>query len=172
MQVVWNNKKSTGALKEAQKMEIKDLTKYINRELFIPNLAATKKDEALEELAELFQKTRMVRNKELFLEMLHRRETLGSTGIGKGVAVPHGRTTAVMDVSIAFGRSEEGIEFEAVDNKPVHLIFLVVAPPHDENNMYLPVLGKLVEVVNDKSTRKQLMRVETYEDFLNVFTEG
>jgi mannitol/fructose-specific phosphotransferase system IIA component (Ntr-type) len=169
MQVIWGSKKSTNKLKGRERMEKKELVKYFSKDLFVPDLHATTKEESLRELANLFVKSKFIRNKRLFLEMLHKRESLGSTGIGKGVAIPHGRTTAALDVKIAFGKSSTGIEFDAIDKKPVHLIFMVIAPPHDENNRYLPILGKLVELLNDSNNRKKFLKVQTYEEFINIF---
>lgn len=169
MQVIWGNKKSRNKLKGGERMENKELAKYFSKELFLPNLSATTKEESLSELANLFIKSKLIRNKRLFLEMLYKRESLGSTGIGKGVAIPHGRTTAAIDLRIAFGKSANGIEFHAIDKKPVHLIFMLIAPPQEENSRYLPILGKLVKLLNNNYNRKQLLKVETYEEFINIF---
>lgn len=164
MQVVWGNKNSD----KGMLMENKELVDYFDESLFTANLKATTKDGVFEEFADLFEKAKVVRKKSILLEMLHKRETLGSTGIGKHVAIPHGRTTAAIDVRIAFGRSLQGIEFDAVDGEPVNLFFVVLAPPHDENNKYLPVLGKLVEVVSEKANRDHLMEVESFDEFVKV----
>ena len=92
------------------------------------------------------------------------------TGIGKSVAIPHGRTTAASDVLIAFGISEGGINFMAIDNKPVHLFFMVIAPPNDEGNIYLPMLGSLVTLLNDKQNRDKLLKVKEFMDFIHIIT--
>lgn len=149
-------------------MESKELIKYFSEDLFIPHLKAKTKQQSFEELAKLFVQKKLVKNKEIMLEMLNKRESLGSTGIGKGVAIPHGRTTTAVDVRIAFGKSDEGIDFRAIDKKPVHLIFMVVAPPHEENNRYLPILGKLVEVLSESKNRKRLMKVETFDQLVDI----
>lgn len=171
MRVVWNSQNGKNRSNERVIMESKDLTKYFSEELFIPNLTAKNKKQSLEELAELFVDNKLVRNKEIILEMLYKRETLGSTGIGKGVAIPHGRTTAAMDVKIAFGKSDKGIDFDAIDDEPVKLIFVVLAPPQEEDNRYLPVLGKLVEVLHDKKNRDRFMKVSSYDDLVKTFEE-
>jgi len=168
MQVVWGNKNHTKGGKGKQ-MEVKDLLNYFSQDLFVSKLKATTKDASLDELANLFVKSKIIRKKSIALEMLRKRETLGSTGIGKGVAIPHGRTTAAMDVKIAFGKSEEGMDFDSIDKKPVNLVFMVLAPPHDENNRYLPILGKLVEVLSDLKNRNKLKKVETFDEFIQVF---
>jgi len=149
-------------------MDNRELTQYFREDLFVADLKAKTKEDSFAELAELFVESKVVRNKEIVLEMLQKRETLGSTGIGKGVAIPHGRTTAAIDVIIAFGKSEAGIPFDSIDKKPVNLVFVVLAPPHDENNRYLPVLGKLVEFLNEAPNRKKLMKAEAFEDFIKT----
>ena len=98
-----------------------DLTTYFKDNLFSNDIKANSKQEAIAELLDMFVESKYIRNREIVLEMLHQRETLGSTGIGKGVAIPHGRTTAASDVLIAFGKSEKGLDFNAIDHKPVHL---------------------------------------------------
>ena len=147
-------------------MEISDLVGYFSPDLFVAKLKYKTKDKCLEQLTALFVESKYIRNGEIVLEMLHQREKLGSTGIGKGIAIPHGRTTAAMDVRIAFGKSESGIEFDARDKKPVHLVFLVLAPPQDPENKYLPVLGKLVEFVHTVKNRNKLLKAETYDEFI------
>jgi len=151
-------------------METKDLCSFFDERLFIADLKATTKEAAFDELADLFVASKFIRTKDIILEMLTKRETLGSTGIGKGVAIPHGRTTAALDVLIAFGKSEAGIEFNAIDKKPVHLIFVVLAPPQEENNNYLPILGKLVEMLSAAKNRKKLLAVESFDEFIQAFT--
>ena len=167
MKVVWGNKNKKKEGKDKQ-IEVKYLLEYFSQELFVSKLKATTKDASLDELADLFVKSKIIRKKSIVLEMLRKRETLGSTGIGKGVAIPHGRTTAAMDVKIAFGKSEEGMNFDAIDKKPVNLVFMVLAPPHDENNRYLAMLGKFVEVLSDVKNRNKLKKVETFDEFIQV----
>jgi len=153
-------------------MEGRELIKFFSADLFIPKLKAKSKADSLDEFAQLFARTRVIRKKDIVLELLKQREKLGSTGIGKGVAIPHGRTTAALEVKIAFGKSEKGLDFNALDKKSVHLIFVVIAPPQDENNRYLPILGKLVEILNESSNRKKLLKAESFEEFIQVFKEA
>ncbi|MFQ5792425.1 MAG: PTS sugar transporter subunit IIA [Acidobacteriota bacterium] len=107
-----------------------------------------------------------------FVSRISKRNGEATTGIGKGVAIPHGRTTATAEVRIAFGHSKEGIDFGAVDDRPVHLIFMVLAPPVEEDNRYLPILGKLVETLSDDSKRQQLSQVGSFQEFLEAFEDG
>lgn len=149
-------------------METIKLSNHFNNALFQPDMTATTKEEVLEELLDMFVGNQYVKDKHLVLEMLHQRETLGTTALGKGVAVPHGRTIATGDMIIAFGRSNDGVEFGADDGKPVTLFFMVLAPPNDEGNVYLPVLGSLVTVLKNAQKRKKLNSVQSYEDFIAI----
>jgi len=151
-------------------MQAKDLIHLFNENLFIANLNASNKEEVMGELLDLFIKEKIVRNKPIVMEMLHQREKLGSTGIGKGVAIPHGRTTAAMEVVIAFGKTNKGIDFDAIDGKPVTLFFMIIAPPNDEENKYLPALGSLVTILKVNKNRKKLMQINTYSELLSIIS--
>jgi PTS system nitrogen regulatory IIA component len=99
------------------------------------------------------------------------RESLGSTAIGKGVAFPHGRSVAVPELTLLFARSENGVEFDALDKKPTHLFFLIIAPPQDKENLYLQVLGHLVELIKTSSIRQKLVEAANF-DMLNTALRG
>ncbi len=152
-------------------MEKQQLTNYFHEELFLTDLKAKNKDELLHEIVEQFARYNYIKSRDIVLSMLNQRESLGSTGIGKGVAIPHGRTTSTSDVRIAFGKSIQGIDYDSIDKKPVHIVFMIVAPPQDENNMYLPILGKIVEFLNKSKNRKRLMEIETFKEFIEYIAE-
>lgn len=149
-------------------MEKGELLAYFQESLFVPSLNAATRDATLNELVRCFVDAKIFRNRNIVAEMLRRREMLGSTGIGHGIAIPHGRSTAVPEVMIAFGRSDKGITWEAIDGKPVHLIFLVLAPPQERNNRYLPILGGLVEFLSDSRHREKLRRIKSYGDLTRI----
>ena len=149
-------------------METIKLSSHFNRTLFQPEMKATSKEEALEELLDMFVENKYVKDKHIVLEMLHQREMLGTTALGKGVAVPHGRTIATGDMIIAFGRSDSGVEFGADDGAPVTLFFMVIAPPNDDGNIYLSFLGSLVTVFKNTQKRKKLNGVQSYDDFIAI----
>jgi len=150
---------------------IVNLRDFFEDNLFIPELKAKTKQEALSEMVTCLVETGRIRDGEILLEMLNQREKLGSTGIGRGIAVPHGRTLAIGRLTILLARSAEGIDFEAMDGKPVHLIFLTVAPPQDRSNLYLPVLGKIVELIKSSRVRKRLMAAETFDEISGIILE-
>ena len=144
---------------------------YFSPDLFCSNLQATTKTDVLRELVAVASAAGGVRGPELLLDMLERRESLGSTGIGKGVAIPHGRSLAVVRMRVVFAIARTGLDFDAVDGKPVKLFFLIVAPPQDKKNEYLPLLGRIAELVKEKKARDRLLKVETYEQLQAVMEE-
>ena len=90
------------------------------------------------------------------IQVILDRERLGSTGIGDGVAIPHGKMKGLDRIVCAFGRSEKGVSFDAVDRKPVHIIFLLLAP-EDSTGLHLKMLSRISRIVRDSSFRKKLM---------------
>ena len=95
---------------------------------FVSELRSRKKAQALDELAAALATAGVTRSPEIVAELLREREALGSTGVGKGIAVPHARSTLIADRAVLVARSQKGIDFDATDGAPVHLVFLVVAP--------------------------------------------
>lgn len=145
---------------------------YFDPVLFCTDLSGRSKNAVLKEMVACISRGHGVRDPELLLDMLERREMLGSTGIGKGVAIPHGRSLAVVSLKVLFARSKEGVDFDAVDGKPVKLFFLIVAPPQDKKNEYLPLLGKIAELVKDRKTRDRLVKVEDFSQLRSVLEES
>ena len=140
--------------------------------LFIPKLKAKKKDSILKELVEKVCASGIVRDADPLLEMLRSRERLGSTGIGRGVAVPHGRSLAVPRLVAVLGLHSKGIEWEAVDGEPVRMCFLILTPPLQQSSRYLPFLGRIVETVSDEKRREQLTGIKTYEEFQEIIRDA
>jgi nitrogen PTS system EIIA component len=153
-------------------MKITELSKYLKSELFLPDMKAGSKAAVMEALVQPLVDGGLVKGKSLVLETLNKRETLGSTGIGKGVAVPHCRTMAVSEVFIVVGISRDGVDFSASDKKPVNLFFLIVAPPVEGNALYLPLLGKIVEMVRDSKLRQAMINSGDFAAFIKIFQGG
>lgn len=145
-----------------------EILHYFDPHLFSADLRATTKEGVLRELTELVGRSEGLSNASLLFEMLLRREQLGSTGIGKGIAIPHGRSLAMSRLKVAFGRSAEGIAYDAIDKKPVHLFFLLVAPPQEERMEYLPLLGRIAELARDRGMRERLKKVESFADLRTI----
>jgi PTS system nitrogen regulatory IIA component len=145
-------------------MTSQELASYFKESLCIFDIKADNKREALAEMVEVVCQEYKLKDRDIILEMLLNRESLGSTAIGKGVAFPHGRTLAVPELSLVFARSADGIDFDAVDKNPAHLFFLIIAPPQDKDNLYLQVLGQMVDLIKEDKTREQFAKVTTYEE--------
>jgi PTS system nitrogen regulatory IIA component len=148
------------------------LSEYFEEDLFIPQLSAKDKDGVLQEMVESLVRAERIKEGDILLQMLRQREHLGSTGIGRGVAVPHGRTLAITRLAVVFGRSEAGIDFDSMDEQPVHLVFLTVAPPQERSNLYLPVLGKIVEMVKSAKNRRRLLSAADFDEVAEVLEEA
>ncbi len=103
--------------------------------------------------------------KKLLYNSVLQREKMGSTGIGNGIAIPHTRSMVVTDLMIAIGRPSTPLDFDAIDGKPVRLIFLIVAPPYASKREYLILLGKIAETFIEISSDEKLFRIKDKEDF-------
>ena len=120
------------------------------------DLQSTGKDKVINELVELASGSKLVRDKELLLEEVLKREKLVTTGVGWGVAFPHAKTKAMKGIVIAFGRSTGGVEFGAMDGKPVHLFFLIAAP-EDTIGAHLNVMARLSFLMKSQPHRDRLL---------------
>ncbi len=107
----------------------------------------------------------------MLFKMLKRRETLGSTGIGQHIAIPHCRSLVVTRLRCAFGRSRQGIDFKAIDDQLVNDFFLIVAPPLEVSNQYLPVLGKIAQFAKEGDVPGKLAKLQKPAEFLALLEE-
>jgi mannitol/fructose-specific phosphotransferase system IIA component (Ntr-type) len=145
------------------------------RDFFDPDaveldLRGTSKDEILRELVSLLRLDE--KNEAILFKMLKRRENLGSTGIGRGIAIPHCRSLVVQQLRVAYGRKPGGAEFQSIDHQPVHHFFLIVAPPLEISNQYLPVLGKLAQFAKVPDIASKLLDVDTTGQFLELIASN
>ena len=132
-------------------------------------MAGTAKDDVLKELIALLRLDD--KSQGMLFKMLKRRENLGSTGIGRGIAIPHCRSLVVTKLRVAFGRKKEGVDFRAMDEKPVHFFFLIVAPPLEVSNQYLPVLGKIAQFSKEPDVPDRLLTISQPKEFLALLEE-
>src|ERR1019366_1487690 len=103
---------------------------------------------------------------ETLRKLLERREQLGSTGVGHGIAIPHCRAVVVSQLRLPAGRAPAGIPYDAIDGQPVHNLFLIVAPPVEVSNLYLPVLGRLAQFAKGDDIPDRLAELTTPAEFL------
>ncbi len=142
---------------------------FLKPELIIEHLQAQNKEEMLREFAQLLEKTLGIKSEKVF-NVLMEREKLGSTGIGEGVAIPHGKLQDITDFICCFGRSEKGIDFDAIDGKPVHLVFLLLAPENSAGT-HLKALAKISKILKDSHFRKQLLQQSNPDELYRIIKE-
>jgi PTS system fructose-specific IIC component len=143
------------------------LSKFCDENLIIFELKATSKEAVIEELADLASESPLVKDRDELLQDIMRREGMVTTGIGFGVAFPHAKTKATKGIIIAFGRSENGIDFEAMDKKPVHVFFLIAAP-EDAIGAHLNVMARLSFIMKSEENRQKLMTVNSPGELLSI----
>src|SRR3970040_2703222 len=141
-----------------------ELREFFSADAVKLELESTAKDDILKELISLLRLDE--KSEGMLFKMLKRRENLGSTGIGRGIAIPHCRSLVVENLRVAFGRKAGGVDFNPIANQPVHDFFLIVAPPLEVSNQYLPVLGKLAQFAKIPEITRDLQTVATPDDFL------
>ena len=137
------------------------ITDYMSEDLISLKLKSKNKDDVLMELADLIAVSPDVHNEEnVIYKALIEREKLGSTGIGKGVAIPHAKTDAADRLTIAFGISKEKIDFKSLDNESVN-IFFVFASPMKDSQVYLKVLARISRLIREEEFRNELLACKT-----------
>lgn len=147
-------------------MQLRD---YFAAEAVALDLRGETKDAVLKELVGLLHLD--AKSEDALLKMLKRRENLGSTGIGRGIAIPHCRSLVVSKLRVAFGRKPQGVPYDAIDGKPAHFFFLIVAPPLEISNQYLPVLGKIAQFAKEPDVPQKLGSIRTPAEFLQLVEE-
>ena len=131
------------------------------------NLQAKNKSDALQELVQTIINGGLKLDLAAVMEVLQQREKLGSTGIGDGVAIPHGKIPGLPDLVVAFGRSKEGISFDSIDGKPVHIFFLLLAPENSAGQ-HLKVLAKISKMLKVVDFRKKLMEAKSHDELHQI----
>ena len=145
------------------------LREFLRDDAISLSLANRSKDEVLKELIQLLKLDD--KSQGMLYKMLKRRENLGSTGIGRGIAIPHCRSLVVNNLRLAFGRRLEGVEYKSIDEKPAQFFFLIVAPPLEVSNQYLPVLGKIAQFAKEEDVPRRLTALQTPAEFLQLVEE-
>ena len=143
-----------------------ELREFFSEDAVQLELQGTSKDEILKELIGLLKLDE--KSEGMLFKMLKRRENLGSTGIGRGIAIPHCRSLVVNRLRVAFGRKRDGVDFKAIDDKPVNFFFLIVAPPLEVSNQYLPVLGKIAQFSKEGDVPEKLMSITDPKQFMEL----
>ena len=143
---------------------------YLNEEWVIPDLQGADKASILKELSIVLVKPCKATSEEELLQVLLDREKLGSTGIGEGIAIPHGRLKKLKKFFISFGRSAKGVDFDSIDRKPSHLFFLVMAPENSAVDN-LKLLSRIVTLLKEPSFKKRLMEAPSRKELFQIISE-
>jgi PTS system nitrogen regulatory IIA component len=148
-------------------MKIVDL---LNPTAIVPHLQATSKNAALEELADAIVGVEKELDRQEVIGVLQERERLGSTGIGEGVAIPHGKLKDIDKLLISFGRSDSGVEFDSMDGKPARLFFLLLAP-EESVGVHLKTLARISKLLKNSAVRRRLLDAPNGEEIYRVIAE-
>jgi PTS system fructose-specific IIC component len=148
-------------------MKITDLLK---EETIVLHLKAKTKEEVIEELADVLDRAGKLSDKQAFKQAIFAREAQSTTGIGEGIAIPHAKTKAVRVPAVAFGRSQAGVDYKALDGKPSHLFFMIAAP-EGANNTHLEALSRLSTLLMDASFRAKIENASTKEEIIQAIEE-
>jgi len=140
------------------------------RDAVILNLGVRSKQDVLAEMANALAKIEPQIEADRLLQVLLERESLQSTGIGEGVAIPHGKMAGLDRLVASFARSPEGIDFDSIDGQPTHHFFLLVVPEHS-GGQYLKALARISRFFRDASFRQQLSQAESLEDVIRAIEE-
>ena len=143
------------------------LSKFCDENLVIFDMKAGTKADAIKILVDLAATSNMVKDHERLLADVQDREELVTTGVGYGVAFPHAKTRSVKGIVIAFGRSSEGIDFDAMDHQPVNLFFLIAAP-EDAIGQHLNVMARLSYLMKSSENRQALLEATSPGDVLTL----
>ena len=143
------------------------ITELLDRRSISLNGAPASKNEALDQMVALMVKSGKIRDEEAYRQEVYRREEEGTTGIGEGIAIPHGKCDAVEKPGLAAMVIPDGVDFDSLDGAPVHLIFLIAAP-NTKDNIHLDVLSKLSMLLMDEAFVDSLKKAETVDEFLEA----
>ncbi len=143
------------------------LSRFCDEGLISFELKSKEKDAVIEELVNLASKSKLVKDKNELLKAVLEREKLVTTGVGYGVAFPHAKSKAVKGIVISFGRSDQGIDFDAMDKKLVHLFFLIAAP-EDAIGSHLNVMARLSYIMKSEENREKLLKIKSPKELLEI----
>lgn len=133
----------------------------------VGDLRATGKREVIEELAEAVAAAHGSLVKAKVVATLLDREKLGSTGVGEGIAIPHGKLTGLPGIILGFGRSRKGVQFDAIDGRPVQLMFVLLAP-EDSPGTHLKALARISRLLKDPPFRQRLLGAGDADELLTL----
>ena len=135
------------------------IDEILSKDSIIANLTGINKEEVLREITDFLQNQSLIKDKETLFNTLMEREKLGSTGIGENVAIPHGKSDELSQIVIVFGRSIEGLDFESLDQKPVHFVCMVIAPSNS-TGQHLKALARISRLFKNQNLREGILKLQ------------
>ena len=138
---------------------------------FIKQIESKNKFIAIEELASVFKESTICSDLNALVKALKEREEIMSTGIGMGIAIPHAKIGSTKEMAFAIGLSKEGIDFDSMDNKPVHLIILVAAG-EKQHKEYLRLLSNIMSILKQNNVIDTIINSDSPEDIIEIFKTG
>lgn len=150
-------------------MEASKLISFFEEDLCIFHLRSRKKQSALAEIVNHLAVHKRISDERFILDMLKNRENLGSTGLGNGVAFPHGRSLAIKELTVLFARSAAGVDFDALDGKPTHVFFLILAPSDKGSETYLAILSELIGLIQKPAKLEALYEAADFPSLVRIF---
>ncbi|TFH03877.1 MAG: PTS sugar transporter subunit IIA [Spirochaetales bacterium] len=146
------------------------LIELLGEEVIKVPLVSVAKTDVIAELLDVLVAAGKITNRERALDALLQRESQGSTGLESGIAVPHAKSDAVQTLTVAIGTAPGGIEFEAMDGKPSHLFFLMLAPP-DQSGPHIEALAEIARLARSPAFLKALANAESAKDIMELLNE-
>ena len=143
------------------------ITQLLTKETVLLSVNSKEKRGAIDELVDVLFKAGKLTDREQYKAAILNREEQSTTGIGDGIAIPHAKTAAVKQAAIAFGKSINGVEYEALDGQPSHLFFMIAAPD-GANNTHLEALSRLATILMKEDVRQKLMLATTADEVLTI----
>jgi PTS system nitrogen regulatory IIA component len=140
---------------------------FLKKEWIISDLASHNKEGALSEMVGVLEKTGGVTDAGKALTVLIEREQLGSTGIGEGIAIPHGKLPEIDNVVSVFALSKSGVDFDSMDGAPVHILFLLIAPENSAS-LHLKALARISRLLKSRQFRDELIKSNSVEDLYDL----
>ncbi len=147
-----------------------NIANMFKKEFIIEELKSTTRREVLTELSQIFSLAHIKVDYDNMVEVLLEREKLGSTGIGGGIAIPHGKLAGLENLIVSFGRSKDGIDFDSMDGKPVHIFFLLMAPENSAGQ-HLKALARISRMLKDDSFKDDLINATSVESLYRIIIE-
>lgn len=148
-----------------------NVAQVLKKENIIAGLSAQSKNEALEKLVQILYEGGYLEDKDAFLADVLQREEISTTGIGNGIAIPHGKSSAVKETTVAIGRLTSSLEWESVDDKPVELIVLLAVNDADKTGIHVKLLSEMARKLASEQNCKKLLDAKDAQEIIDVFSE-